>query len=194
MFTEPNGAQVLDNLLQDLQQAEEGSRKLDILISFVIGETPARHRPVIKILLEDETKTALICKLIGEDFPRYTESLDAKLPGENVVLSMYSEARGKWAAAHKPANGEEFVAWASTEVLARRLAALKALEAADTDRDTEAIAVERPARAPSTVDRAARVAETPRIVRPRPVPNRPEPPVAPPVQADAATEDWDIRF
>lgn len=194
MFTEPDGAQVLDNLLQDLQQADEGSRKLDILISFVIGETPARHRPVIKILLEDETKTALICKLIGEDFPRYTESLDAKLPDENVVLSMYSEARGKWAAAHKPADGEECVAWASTEALARRLAALKALEAADADKDTETIAVERPVRAPNLVDRAARVAESPRIVRPRPVPTRPEPPAAPPVQADAATEDWDIRF
>lgn len=187
MFTEPNGAQVLDNLLRDLQQAEEGSRKLDILISFVIGATPARHRPVIRILLEDETKTALICKLIGEDFPRYTESLDAKLPDENVVLSMYSEARGKWAAAHKPADGEEFVAWAATEALARRLAALKALEAADTDRDPGTIAVERPARAPGA-------AETPRIVRPRPVSARPEPAAAPPVQADVATEDWDIRF
>lgn len=190
MFTDPNGAQVLDNLLQDLEQATEGSRKLDILISFVIGETPARHRPVIKILLEDETKTALICKLIGEDFPRYTEMLDAKLPDENVVLSMYSEARGKWAAAHKPANGEEFVAWAATEVLARRLAALKALQAATAEnRKTEP-----PTRAPTTIDRSARIAEAPRIVRPRPVPTRAEPPAAPPVQADAATEDWDIRF
>ncbi len=190
MFTEPNGVQVLDNLLQDLQQAEEGGRKLDILISFVIGETPARHRPVIKILLEDETKTALICKLIGEDFPRYTESLDANLPDENIVLSMYSEARGKWAAAHKPASGEEVVAWAATEALARRSAALKARQAATV----ETSAAEPPARAATTIDRSARIAEAPRIVRPRPVPARTEPPIAPPVQADAATEDWDIRF
>ncbi len=190
MFTEPNGAQVLDNLLHDLQQAEEGSRKLDILISFVIGETPARHRPVIRILLEDETKTALICKLIGEDFPRYTASLDAKLPDENVVLSMYSEARGKWAAAHKPAGGEEQVAWAATEPLARRLAALKALGV--PARDT--VAAERPARPPGAAERGACVAEPSRVGRPRPVPVRPEPPVAPPVQADVATEDWDIRF
>lgn len=189
MFTEPNGAQVLDDLTNALQQAENGSRKLDILISFVIGETPARHRPVIKILLEDDSKTALICKLIGEDFPRYTESLDAKLPHENVVLAMYSEARGKWAAAHKPASGEEVVAWAATEVLARRLAVLKALQAATADGATE-----RSARAPAPVEHGDRTAETPRIVRPRAVPRRPERPVAPPVQASATTEDWDIRF
>src|SRR3546814_13614826 len=54
----------------------------------------------------------------------YTQSLDAGIEGENIAFAMKSERREQWAAVHKAADGTEHVAWARTEILARRLAAL----------------------------------------------------------------------
>src|SRR3546814_12994640 len=47
--------------------------------------------------------------------------------GENIAFAMKSERREQWAAVHKAADGTEHVAWARTEILARRLAALKGI-------------------------------------------------------------------
>src|SRR3546814_13721444 len=57
----------------------------------------------------------------------YTQSLDAGIEGENIAFAMKSERREQWAAVHKAADGTEHVAWARTEILARRLAALKGI-------------------------------------------------------------------
>src|SRR3546814_15980404 len=57
----------------------------------------------------------------------YTQSLDAGIEGENIAFAMKSERREQWAAVHKADDGTEHVAWARTEILARRLAALKGI-------------------------------------------------------------------
>ncbi|GAB4233943.1 MAG: hypothetical protein Tsb0032_39600 [Kiloniellaceae bacterium] len=57
----------------------------------------------------------------------YTQSLDSSIEGENIAFAMKSEKREQWAAVHKSSDGEEYVAWARTEILARRLAALKGI-------------------------------------------------------------------
>jgi hypothetical protein len=61
------------------------------------------------------------------ELPPYTSALDSTLPGENIVLAMWSERRGQWAAVQRATDGEEVTAWAPTEPLARRLAVLTAL-------------------------------------------------------------------
>ncbi|MEO3429138.1 hypothetical protein AAFN88_09795 [Pelagibius sp. CAU 1746] len=70
----------------------------------------------------------------------YTQSLDCGVEGENIAFVMKSERREQWAAVHKSSDGEEYVAWARTEILARRLAALKGIiaEAEKRIADSEA--------------------------------------------------------
>jgi hypothetical protein len=51
------------------------------------------------------------------------------LPGENIVLALYSPRRRRWAAVHKTPGGQQVLVWAASECLARRRAALKGLGA-----------------------------------------------------------------
>jgi hypothetical protein len=65
--------------------------------------------------------------------PPFTRTLDAAIPGENIVLATYSDKRGQWAAVQREADGREFMSWAATEALARRAAALQAFSARQTE-------------------------------------------------------------
>ncbi len=67
----------------------------------------------------------------------YTQSLDSGIEGENIAFAMKSEKRAQWAAVHKAPDGEEFVAWGRTEILARRLAALKGILAESDKRPAD---------------------------------------------------------
>jgi len=58
--------------------------------------------------------------------PPYTQSLDAKIPGENIVFVKHELRSAKWIAIHREPSGPLFIGIGNTEALARRIAALKA--------------------------------------------------------------------
>ncbi|MFQ5775333.1 MAG: hypothetical protein ACE5GS_12505 [Kiloniellaceae bacterium] len=118
---------VFEKLAASLQSAARGSRELDIIVSFVLGETSSDAGKMIQLLVEEGYPWDVVSELLDEDLPSYTSSLDAAVPGENIVLAAYSPKRGKWVAVHKTGKGAHVLVWAATECLARRLAALKAL-------------------------------------------------------------------
>jgi len=118
---------VLDRLLASLAEAEQGSRELDIIISFVLGATSGEAGKMVELLVDEGYPWDIVSELLDHDLPAYTTSLDAALPGENIVLSVYSTRRALWGAAHRTAERQHVMRWAATECLARRLAALAAL-------------------------------------------------------------------
>jgi hypothetical protein len=116
---------VYEKLLSSLGAARQGKRELDIVVSFVLGDTTSDAGKMIQLLVEEGYPWDVISELLDEDLPAYTTSLDAAVPGENVVLSAYSKKRKQWVAVQRTADGEQISAWAATECLARRLAGLK---------------------------------------------------------------------
>lgn len=127
MVHQSTKTKVFEKLVASMQSAERGSRELDIVISFLLGDTSSDAGKMIQLLVEEGYPWDVISELLDEDLPAYTSSLDAALPGENIVLSAYSPRRAKWAAVHRTAQGAHLLDWAASESLARRLAALKAL-------------------------------------------------------------------
>lgn len=125
MTNEQARAKVLEKLLESLENAETGSRELDIIVTFVLGDTSTDAGKTIQLLVEEDYPWSVIAELLDEDLPRYTESLDTRVPGEAITLSAYSRKRDRWFAVHRPRRGSQAAAWAATESLARRLAALK---------------------------------------------------------------------
>jgi len=117
---------VLDRLLASLADAHEGSRELDIIMSFALGETSGEAGKMVELLVDEGYAWDIVSELLDHDLPAYTTSLDAALPGENIVFSVYSTRRRLWGAAHRIADGQHVLRWAATECLARRLAALSA--------------------------------------------------------------------
>ena len=113
--------------MASLQSAEQGSRELDILVSFVLGDTSNDAGKMIHLLVEEGYPWDVISELLDEDLAPYSGSLDAAVPGEHIVMTVYSPRRAKWGAVHLTGAGEHVIVWAATEPLARRAAALKAL-------------------------------------------------------------------
>lgn len=127
MVQQSTKTKVFEKLIGSLQSAERGSRELDIIVSFVLGDTSSDAGKMIQLLVEEGYPWEVISELVDEDLAPYTSSLDAAVPGENIVLVAHSPRRGKWAAMHRTPHGQHVVVWAATEILARRTAALKAL-------------------------------------------------------------------
>lgn len=179
-------------LIESLERAEGDDRRLDHRIAECLGTIDHDLPPPAALLLREEFSTD-VATLLQALTPAYTASLDARIPGENIVLTIRSDARGRWAAVHRSANGSEATAWAATECLARRAAALKAWQ--------EALAVVGERRGSGTraaLSRAADGAEP--AAEPRPAPQgdaehgvRPGEPwrVRPPSEGD---ESWTIKF
>jgi hypothetical protein len=67
-------------------------------------------------------------KAVPEDVPNYTGSLDASIPNENIVCVQFDETTTKWIAVNKNASGALHIGVGNTEILARRAAALRALD------------------------------------------------------------------
>ncbi len=128
---------VLDRLLASLAEADQGSRELDIIMSFVLGETSGEAGKMVELLVDEGYPWDIVSELLDHDLPSYTTALDAALPGENIVLSVYSTRRRLWGAAHRITDGQHVMRWAATECLARRLAALSALTQTKTAKPTE---------------------------------------------------------
>jgi len=142
---------VLDRLLASLAEADQGSRELDIIMSFVLGETSGEAGKMVELLVDEGYPWDIVSELLDHDLPSYTTSLDAALPGENIVLSVYSTRRRLWGAAHRIADGKHVMRWAATECLARRLAALSALTQAGSAAPAETSKLGEPA-PPSEID------------------------------------------
>lgn len=60
--------------------------------------------------------------------PPFTQSVDAKVPAENVVVSHFVAEAGKWFAASEASDGSVHVGFGNTEPLARRIAGLRTFE------------------------------------------------------------------
>ena len=178
MLQQAARTKVFDKLLASLQGAARGSRELDIIICYLTGDTTSEAGQMIQLLVEEGYPWNVISELLDEELPPYTRALDAALPGENIVLTLYSPRRAKWAASHRKPDGEQVLVWAATEPLARRCAALKGLSAHTAIRPAA-----RPAAAPPQ-------AEAPAARRPtvEPAPQRPA------EEEEMAESEWKILF
>ncbi len=132
MLHQSTKVRVYEKLLLSLANARRGKRELDIVVSFILGDTASEAGKMIELFVEEGYPWDVISELLDEDLPAYTTSLDAALPGENVVLSAYSKRRRQWVAVHRAGTGEQVSAWAATECLARRLAGLQACKGPGT--------------------------------------------------------------
>lgn len=119
----------IDDLIAALERAPEGSGELDRMVAFQLGLPLGESDQMIKLLLFEGYSWDVISELVQSENPSFTTALDARIPGENIVLAIHSTKRRQWAAMHRSAGGADFVAWAATEPLARRAAALRGLRA-----------------------------------------------------------------
>lgn len=185
-------ARVLGKLLESLGTAETGSRELDIVIAYVLGDTSSEAGQMIQLLVGEGYSWDIVSELLDEELAPYTRSLDAAIPGEHIVLSLYSPRRRRWAAVQGSEEdampGAEALSWAATECLARRRAALRTLfgrharETAGESTDETAAAPRQPRQAPT--ETAAAPAAAPAAT----------PPPAPAPEEKAAAEEWKILF
>ena len=162
--------QAVEVLIRDLESAAGGSTALDQRIEHCLGTFLALKANLTELLVSEGVAWPTITETLRGHTPRYTASLDAAIPGEDILFVLRSAARGKWAAVQRAFGGREVLAWAATEALARRLAALK----------THAIgmaAADASASAPASSHAAPRAAE--------PAPEREVAPEA---------VDWKVRF
>lgn len=119
----------IDDLIGALEHAPDGGTDLDRRIAFQLGLPIGESDQMIKLLLFEGYGWDVISELVQSENPCFSTSLDARIPGENIVLAMHSSKRGQWVAIHRSAGGVDFLAWAASEPLARRAAALRGLRA-----------------------------------------------------------------
>jgi hypothetical protein len=119
----------IDDLIAALECAPEGNTELDRMVAFQLGLPIGESDQMIKLLLFEGYSWDVISELVQSENPSFTTALDARIPGENIVFAMLSAKRGQWAALHRGAGGTDFMAWAASEPLARRAAALRGLRA-----------------------------------------------------------------
>ena len=139
----------IDDLIAALEHAPAGSAELDRMVAFQLGLPIGESDQMIKLLLFEGYSWDVISELVQSENPSFTTALDARIPGESIVLAMHSAKRGQWAAIHRSAGGTDFIAWAASEPLARRAAALRGLRAVSAFDAKAAVA------APSGLGRAA---------------------------------------
>lgn len=119
----------IDDLIAALERAPEGGGDLDRMVAFQLGLPIGESDQMIKLLLFEGYSWDVISELVKCENPCFSTALDARIPGENIVMAMRSTKRGQWAAIHRSAGGTDFLAWAASEPLARRAAALRGLRA-----------------------------------------------------------------
>lgn len=136
-----------DELIARLEAAEEGSRELDYAVAEVaLADMEITYgrgdcRITVAEAFAHQRKHKIyspeyVGRCISPDgLPHYTTSLDAKLPWENIEeVALHDVVEGEplgtvWEAWHRDANtGKRTMGSGRTEVLARRVAALKARE------------------------------------------------------------------
>ena len=120
MIHQSTRKRVCDKLLESLGSAECGNRELDIIISFVLGDVSSESGKMIQLLVEEGYPWRVVSELLGKDIPPYTTSLDAAVPDENIVFTLHSPKRARWAAVHKTPAGEQELVWVRVEPLGRQ--------------------------------------------------------------------------
>lgn len=111
-------------LVSALETADRGSSVLDLELKCGLALDVADFGGMGSGL-EAEFTTETVELILGEMVTPFTRSLDASLPGENIVFSMFSSAKNLWVSVHRDTEGREFVSWAASEPLSRRAAALR---------------------------------------------------------------------
>lgn len=115
----------VENLIRTIETAEEGGQRLDSVVAYLLGEGDADTDEIIDLIVQEGYPLEVSGELVDADVSPFSTSLDAKLPGENIVLTMFASRKNQWMAIHRSSDGNDSVAWARTECLARRAAALK---------------------------------------------------------------------
>lgn len=127
MVLSDNDILAMRNLVSALEEAADGSSVLDLRL----GRDLEKEQIVVKESagygLMAELSAESIETIVGEMVVPFTRSLDAALPGENIVFSMFSAEKNLWVSVQRDPDGREFVSWAATEPLSRRAAALRAI-------------------------------------------------------------------
>jgi hypothetical protein len=117
--------QTVELLIRELEAAPGGSAALDQRIEQCLATCFAVKANLSELLVSEGVSWATVTETLRDRAPHYTRSLDASLPGEDILFALRSKSRGKWAAVQRSFGGREVLAWGATEALARRLAALK---------------------------------------------------------------------
>jgi len=129
---------IIRRVMSSLETAPEGSQELDCMITYALKLARGEFDQVMMELLVNEGFSwHIISEIWDGKVAPYTQSLDSGIEGENIAFVMRSDRRSQWAAVHKTPGGEEYVAWAKTEILARRLAGLKGILAETEDYQDE---------------------------------------------------------
>ena len=119
---------IIRRVVSSLETAPKGSQELDCMITYALKLARGEFDQVMMELLVNEGFSWNIISEIWEGkVAPYTQSLDSGIEGEDIAFVMRSDRRAQWAAVHKAPGGSEYVAWAKTEILARRLAGLKGI-------------------------------------------------------------------
>lgn len=127
MVPSSHDAEALAELVSKLEAASAADRRLDLQIEYCVGVAFQDREDIAKLLIDEGFAWGTVSEALDDHVPAYTSSLDAALPGENIVFTVRSERRGRWGAVHRSQDGRDHLKWAATECLARRLAALAAL-------------------------------------------------------------------
>lgn len=115
----------LSTLISELETAKGGSQDLDIRIHYGFRILGGHGEDIASLLIKNGISWPTVQETLHETVPPYSTSLDASLQGEEIVFSIRSAKERRWGAMQRTADGGEELAWAATEPLARRLAALK---------------------------------------------------------------------
>lgn len=129
MVLDAHDAVALAELSQELGAASGGDRKLDLKLEYCVGVTFQQRADVARLMVDEGFSWQHVNEALDDRIPLYTTTLDAALPGENIVFVLKSERRGGWCAVHRSEDGRDHLVWAATECLARRLAAVTAWRA-----------------------------------------------------------------
>jgi len=119
----------LGALISELEAAEGGSQSLDIRIHYGFRVLGGHGADVASLLIKEGVSWPTVQATLKEIVPAYSTSLDAALQGEEIVFALRSAKSRRWGAMQRTSSGGEELAWAATEPLARRLAALKSWRA-----------------------------------------------------------------
>ena len=126
-------ANVLDALIEALATAPCGSRELDVRLDYGLGVMLSGRTDLATVMIREGVSWPTVSAVLDSRVPAYTTSLDAAVEGENIAFAIRSERRGRWGAMHRARSGKEILAWAATEPLARRLAALEGMRSDAAD-------------------------------------------------------------
>jgi hypothetical protein len=123
---EPSLVADLAVLIAEIEGATAGNTALDARIHFGFRVATRRSPDIAALLIETGITWPTVEAVLDEQIPPFSTSLDAALEGEDITFVIRSTKRRRWGAMQKARCGDEVLAWAATEPLARRLAAIRA--------------------------------------------------------------------